>query len=99
MELVVCNLQPYVKKGGKERRDFVIHPQDGKLEAFLQPLKKKFWKVEYEEPSVFPFEEMIVAAKSPFVVEADGMQSKETKIKIKLARSRIEMIVGKERKF
>lgn len=99
MELVVCNLQPFVWKGPKTGRQQVIHPQDGKLEAFLQPLRKKLWRVVYEEPSVFPFEEMLVSSKSPFVVKADGMESKETKIKIKLARSRIEMIVGKERKF
>lgn len=99
MELVVCNLQPYLRKGREGSKDYVIHPQDGKLEAFLQPLKKRLWKIDYEEPSVFPFEEMIVSAKSPFVVRADGAESKETKIKIKLARSRVEMIVGKERKF
>jgi hypothetical protein len=99
MELVVCNLEPYTKKGVKGKKDFIIHPQDGKLEAFLQPLKKRLWKVDYEEPSVFPFEEMIVSSKSPFVVEADGAVSKETKIKIKLARSRVELIVGRERKF
>ncbi len=99
MELVVCNLQPFVWKGRKTGKQQVIHPQDGKLEAFLQPLRKRLWRTEYEEPSIFPFEEMQVFAKSPFVVKADGLESKETKIKIKLARSRIEMIVGKERKF
>jgi len=99
MELVVCNLQPFVWKGQGLNKQQVIHPQDGKLEAFLQPLQKKFWRNVYEEPSVFPFEEMTVSSKSPFVVEADGTRSKETKIKIKLARSRIEMIVGKDRKF
>ncbi len=99
MELVVCNLQPFYWSGRKGKGKYVIHPQDGKLEAFLRPVHKKFFKNEYEEPSAFPFEEMNVSAKSPFLVEADGMQSKETKIKIKLARSRIEMIVGKERKF
>ena len=99
MELVVCNLQPFVWKGQGLNKQQIIHPQDGKLEAFLQPLQKKFWRNIYEEPSVFPFEEMTVSSKSPFVVEADGTRSKETKIKIKLARSRIEMVVGKERKF
>lgn len=99
MELVVCNLQPFVWKGQGLNKQQVIHPQDGKLEAFLQPLQKKFWRNVYEEPSVFPFEEMTVSSKTPFVVEADGTRSKETKIKIKLARSRIEMIVGKDRKF
>lgn len=99
LELVVCNLQPFYWSGQKGKGQYIIHPQDGKLEAFLRPVHKKFFKNEYEEPSMFPFEEMNVSAKSPFLVEADGMQSKETKIKIKLARSRIEMIVGKDRKF
>lgn len=99
MELVVCNLQPFTWKGDKG--DYVIHPQDGKLEAFLRPMVKKNWfsKVQYEEPSIFPFEEMIVKSKTPFLVEADGKSSKETNIKIRLAKKRIEMIVGKERKF
>lgn len=99
MELVVCNLQPYAWKGGK--RDVVVHPQDGKLEAFLRPIIKKsiFGRETYEDPSIFPFEEMIVWSRAPFVVEADGKQSKETKIKIHLAKKKIEMIVGKERKF
>jgi len=33
----------------------------------------------FEDPSIFPFEEMIVSSRKPFVVEADGKQSKETK--------------------
>jgi len=97
MELVVCNLQPFVWKGNKGKQ--VIHPQDGKLEAFLRPVVRKLIGDRYEEVSVFPFEEMIVSAKTPFVVEADGMRSKETKIKIKLARKKVEMIMGKARKF
>lgn len=100
MELVVCNLQPYVWKDEKQEQR-VIHPQDGKLEAFLRPIKNKkfFGGYEYEEPSIFPFEEMEVSSKIPFVVEADGKRSKEVKIKIKLAKKRIEVIVGKERQF
>lgn len=100
MELVVCNLQPFFWKNDKDQ-DQVIHPQDGKLEAFLRPIKKKklFGGYEYEDPSIFPFEEMEVSSKTPFVVEADGKQSKEVKIKIKLAKNRIDMIVGKERQF
>ncbi|MFA7245366.1 MAG: diacylglycerol kinase family protein [Candidatus Magasanikbacteria bacterium] len=99
MELVVCNLKPFVwTKGGK---DFVVHPQDGKLEAFLRPIVKTgfFKKEQFEEPSIFPFEEIIVYSKKPFVVETDGNISKEIKVKIKLAKSRIEMIVGRDRKF
>lgn len=99
MELVVCNLKPFHwKHNGK---DEVVHPQDGKLEAFLRPVTKgRFFKrARFEEPSVFPFEEMVVSSKTPFRVEADGKISKETKITIRLARSRISMIVGKSRKF
>jgi diacylglycerol kinase family enzyme len=99
MELVVCNLQPFIwsEKGGA---DYIVHPQDGKLEAFLRPMcARGVFKDKYENPSVFPFEEMIVSSKRAFIVEADGKVTKETKIVIKLAKSRIEMIVGKERKF
>jgi len=100
MELVVCNLQPYFWTN-KKNEDRVIHPQDGKLEAFLRPVMKKsfFGALTYEDPSIFPFEEMEVSSKTPFLVEADGKQSKEVKIKIKLAKKRIEMIVGKQRRF
>lgn len=99
MELVVCNLQPFVWRNGK-KDEFVVHPQDGKLEAFLRPVLKKGWFREVSEPpSVFPFEEMMVTSKTPFLVEADGKESKETKVTIKLAKRRIQMVVGKERKF
>lgn len=98
MELVVCNLQPFVWRGKKSST--VVHPQDGKLEAFLRPMSGKgIIKEIYEDPSVFPFEEMIVTGPKPFAVEADGKVSKETKIKITLAKNRVDMIVGKERRF
>lgn len=99
IELVVCNLQPYIWKHNG-RRNIVVHPQDGKLEAFLRPVIGKFiLKEKYEEPSIFPFEEMVVSSRKPFSVEADGKISKETKITIKLSKKKIEMIVGRERKF
>lgn len=99
MELVVCNLQPFVWNGVKGQT-YVVHPQDGKLEAFLRPLERKgLFRDVFETPSVFPFEEMTVSGKTPFPVEADGKISKETKIVIRLAKKRIQMIVGKERKF
>ncbi|MBI5222509.1 MAG: hypothetical protein HY980_03360 [Candidatus Magasanikbacteria bacterium] len=98
MELVVCNLQPFEWEG--DGRKYVVRPQDGKLEAFLRPVVSGGWfKEKFEAPSVFPFQEMIVSARKPFVVEADGRQSKETKIKIKLSKKRVEMVVGKERRF
>ncbi|OGH83845.1 MAG: hypothetical protein A2261_02325 [Candidatus Magasanikbacteria bacterium RIFOXYA2_FULL_44_8] len=101
MEVVVCNLQPYYwKKHTKSQDQQVVHPQDGKLEAFLRPLtKKRFWGYNYEDPSIFPFEEMEIFAKEPFTVEADGKKSKEVKVKIKLAHGKIDMIVGRGRKF
>jgi len=99
MELIVCNLKPFIFDGKGEK--YIIHPQDGKLEAFLRPaLKKNLFKKEvFEAPSIFPFEEMVVTSKTPFIVETDGKISKEVKITIKLAKSRIDMIVGKDRKF
>ncbi|OGH72681.1 MAG: hypothetical protein A2921_01550 [Candidatus Magasanikbacteria bacterium RIFCSPLOWO2_01_FULL_43_20b] len=98
MELVVCNLQPFEWEGNGKK--YVVRPQDGKLEAFLRPVVGHSWfKEVYEDPSIFPFQEMTVSAKKPFAVEADGRQSKETKIKIKLSKKRVEMIVGKERRF
>ncbi len=99
MELVVCNLKPFTWKDVKQHT-LDIHPQDGKLEAFVRPLaKRKMFREVYEQPSIFPFEEMIVTGKKPFVVEADGRTSKETKITIKLAKSKVQMVVGKQRKF
>ncbi len=100
IELVVCNLQPFEWRGMRKQDRVTVHPQDGKLEAFLRPvLGKKIIRPVYEDPSVFPFEEMIVSSTKPFVVQADGKESKETKITIKLAKSRIKMIVGKGRRF
>ena len=99
MELVVCNLQPFIWHGNKGD-EYVVHPQDGKLEAFLRPMVKTGWfRKSFEDPSIFPFEEMTVRSTTPFVVEADGKQSKETLITIRLAKKKIEMIVGKDRKF
>lgn len=99
MELVVCNLQPFQFKNTRGISQ-VVHPQDGKLEAFVRPLARKgIFKDIFEDASIFPFEEMVVRGKKPFLVEADGKQSKETKITIRLAKSRIAMIVGKERQF
>lgn len=99
MELVVCNLQPFIWRDTR-KKEYVVHPQDGKLEAFLRPMAGRgIVREKYEEPSVFPFEEMVVKSESPFAVEADGKVTKETEIVIKLAKKRIEMIVGKERWF
>ena len=85
MEVVVCNFKPfYWKKDRKDKEHQVVHPQDGKLEAFLRPLtKKRWWGYKYEEPSIFPFEEMIIIAKEPFTIEADGKISKEIKVTVK----------------
>ena len=101
MEVVVCNLQPfYWKRFKNDAKQQVVNPQDGKLEAFLRPLtKKKWWGYKYEDPSIFPFEEMEIIGREPFAVEADGKVSKEVKLKIKLARSKVDMIVGRTRKF
>ncbi len=101
MEVVVCNLQPfYYKKDKKDKDVQEVHPQDGKLEAFIRPLTKKgWWGYKYEDPSVFPFEEMEIVSLTPFTVEADGKVSKEIKVKIKLAHGKVSMIVGRNRKF
>lgn len=100
IELVVCNLQPFVWKGNKREKSVIVHPQDGKLEAFLRPIRKQyFFRDVYEEPSIFPFEEMVVESAHTFPVEADGKLTKERRITIRLSKSRIQMIVGKKRKF
>ncbi len=101
MEVVVCNFMPFYWKKAKKDRDFqIVHPQDGKLEAFLRPLTKQgWWGYKYEDPSIFPFEEMEISGAEAFAVEADGKMSKEVKVKIKLSRNKIEMIVGRNRKF
>lgn len=101
IEVVVCNLQPFFwKRNPRTRALEVVHPQDGKLEAFLRPLTpKRWWGYTHEDPSIFPFTEMEIHGAEPFVVEADGKRSKEIKIKIKLARQKVDMIVGRDRKF
>ncbi|MDO8625959.1 MAG: diacylglycerol kinase family protein [Candidatus Magasanikbacteria bacterium] len=101
LEVVVCNLQPWFWKRNSQDRNFeVVHPQDGKLEAWLRPLtRKRFWGYSYEDPSIFPFSEMEIKSQEPFTVEADGKITKEIRIKIKLAPERVNMIVGRDRKF
>lgn len=101
MEVVVCNLKPFFwKKDKKDKDEQMVHPQDGKLEAFIRPLTKTgWWGYKYEDPSIFPFEEMEILSLTPFTVEADGKTSKEIKVKIKLAQGKIDMIVGRDRKF
>lgn len=101
LDVVVCNLQPYFwKRNKRDSAVEVVHPQDGKLEAFVRPLTKKRWfGYSYEDPSVFPFSEMEIHGESPFSVEADGKLTKEIRIKIKLAPEQIDMIVGRGRKF
>ncbi|PIT87921.1 MAG: hypothetical protein COU31_00345 [Candidatus Magasanikbacteria bacterium CG10_big_fil_rev_8_21_14_0_10_40_10] len=101
MELVVCNLQPfYWKRSKTDQNTQVVNPQDGKLEAFLRPLtKKKWWGYTYEEPSVFPFDEMEIIGQEPFAVEADGKKSKEIRLKIRLAKNKVQMVVGRSRQF
>ena len=97
---VAAMMSLHGKKDKRSRETYVVHPQDGKLEAFLRPLTKKgWWGYTYEEPSIFPFEEMQISADHPFVVEADGKMTKELRLKIKLAKDKIEMIVGRNRQF
>jgi len=99
IELAVCNLQPFYWDDNQEKVD--VHPQDGKLEAFLRPVKEGGWfsSNKYEDVSVFPFEEMVIRGEQPFNVIADGKESKEVEVKIRLAKNRIDMVVGKNRKF
>lgn len=99
IELAVCNLQPFYWKDKKEKVN--VHPQDGKLEAFLRPVIERgfFRSDKYEDVSIFPFEEMKVTADDPFEVVADDKTSKEVEVDIKLSKDRIDMIVGKNRQF
>ncbi len=101
MEVIVCNLQPFFwKKDKRDKDEQVVRPQDGKLEAFIRPsVKSWFWGYKYEDPSIFPFEEMEIVGKEPFTVIADEKTTKETRIKIRMARNKVKMIVGRDRKF
>lgn len=100
MELAVCNLLPFSWKEDRQIKHIVVNPQDGKLEAIVRPLiKRGIFRERYGEPSVFPFRQMMVKSATPFVVNADGYQSRETRLTIRLAKEKVEMIVGKERKF
>jgi len=100
MEVVVCNLQPFYWKSSPLSKKQIVHPQDGKLEAYLRPLTKKhWWGYKIEEPSIFPFETMEIMGVEPFGVEIDENMYKEVKLVIKLAETKLDMIVGRERKF
>ncbi len=101
LELVVCNLQPfYWQTNDKIVENYIVHPQDGKLEAFVRPLtKKRWWGYTFEEPSIFPFERMEIKSAVPFTISVDGRLSKENQLTIRLAGLSIDMIVGKQRKF
>lgn len=99
MALTVCNLRPFV--GESFTQPGRIHPQDGKLEAFVQPvLHGGFFRRESRIPaSVFPFREMLVRGREPFTMEMDNVISKEMAVRIRLAPKRIQMIVGQGRMF
>lgn len=100
MELTVCNLLPFSWTEGRTTKRIPVNPEDGRLEAILRPLLKHgLFRDRYGDPSIFPFREMTVMSKTPFVVEADGNRSRETRLTIRLAKEKVEMIVGKERKF
>jgi len=99
MAMTVCNLRPFV--GETFVRRTRIHPQDGKLEAFVQPVTRGgFFRREHAIPaSVFPFKEMVVRGREPFTMEMDSIISKEMAVRIRLAPKRLQMIVGQGRMF
>ncbi len=100
LEVVVCNIKPFQPAQLLAPLPYAVHPQDGRLEAYLEPLtKKRWWGYTKEEASMFPFKEMKVIGHNPFTVETDGRTSKETRLVIRMAAPKIDMIVGKERKF
>lgn len=100
VEIYVCNIKPFRPKKLLVDAPHTVHPQDGRLEAFLQPLtRKRWWGYTTEEASIFPFNEMKVVGSKSFVVESDGRVSKETKLVIRMADCKVDMIVGKQRKF
>lgn len=102
MEVIVCNLQPFhgEKNGKPGEVEYIVNPQDRKLEAYLRPLTKRWWGgYKSEEPSIFPFETMEITAPEPFTVHIDGNVFKEVRLLIKLADCKIDMIVGRYRKF
>jgi hypothetical protein len=100
MEIIVCNAKPFTPQKKMTGSLHSVNPQDGRLEAYLQPLTKKpWWGYTTEEASIFPFLEMKIVGKSPFTVEVDGRVSKETKLTIHIAPCKVDVIVGKERKF
>ncbi|MEK7532106.1 MAG: diacylglycerol kinase family protein [Patescibacteria group bacterium] len=99
MALTVCNLRPF---GGESfTAPGTIHPQDGKLEAFVQPVMRgSLWRRTARIPaSVFPFREMLVRGREPFTMEMDNVISKEMSVRIRLAPKRLQMIVGQGRMF
>jgi len=99
MALTVCNLRPF--GGSSFTSSGMIHPQDGKLEAFVQPVRSGSFlrKVQPIPASVFPFQEMLVRGREPFEMEMDGVRSKEMAVRIRLAGKRVQMIVGGGRRF
>jgi diacylglycerol kinase family enzyme len=100
MEVVVCNLQPFFWKKNVMSKKQEVHPQDGKLEAYLRPLtRKRWWGYTFDEPSIFPFETMEISAPHAFEVHIDGNVFKEVRLVIKMADCKIGMIVGRYRKF
>lgn len=100
VEIYVCNIKPFKPRKLLVEATHPVNPQDGRLEAFLQPLtKKRWWGYTTEEASIFPFVEMKVVGQKSFTVEADGRISKETRLVIRMADCKVDMIVGKRRKF
>jgi diacylglycerol kinase family enzyme len=100
LEIVVCNLQPPAIGKRKEAPAMKVDPQDGKLEAYIQPLtKKRWWGYNFGEPQVFSFTHMRIMGQEPFEITVDGKVTKEIDISISMAPSKIDMIVGRKRQF
>lgn len=100
LEIYVCNAKPFIPKKLLVDAPHTIDPQDGRLEAYLQPLtKKRWWGYTIEEASIFPFKEMKVVGQKSFEVEADGRYSKESRLVIRMAECKVDLIVGKKRQF
>ncbi len=100
VEMYICNCKPFQPKKVFGAVNHAVNPQDGRLEAYLQPLtRRRWWGYTTEEASIFPFVEMKVVGQKSFEVETDGRFSKESRLTIKMAACKLTMIVGRERKF
>lgn len=97
----ICNLH---SRSDRAFASVLSNPQDGVLEAVIQPeMKKSFWQTFSKTetaPSVFPMKKLHIRSKGEnLTVLADGQTTLKTPVTIEIIPRELRVIVGRKRAF